>query len=104
MVPTVWDETRVVSGAVGEHLVMARRSGADWFVGALTNSNPRALPLKLDFLGPGRWKVRWWRDASDSAQNAEHLDVMERTVAAGDTLDLRLAPAGGAVARFVREK
>jgi alpha-glucosidase len=103
VVPTVWDETRVVSGAVAEHIVMARRSGADWFVGALTNNNPRRLPLKLDFLGAGRWKVRWWHDADDSAEKAEHIEIEDRVVTSGDTLDLRLAPAGGAVARFVRE-
>jgi alpha-glucosidase len=102
VVPTVWDETHVLSGAVAEHIVMARRAGPDWFLGALTNSNPRNLPLKLDFLGAGRWKLRWWHDAADSAEQAEHIEIEERTVTAADTLDLRLAPAGGAVARFVR--
>lgn len=103
VVPTVWDQTRVLSGAVAEHIVMARRSGHDWFIGALTNSNPRRLPLKLDFLGAGRWKLRWWHDAADSGEKAEHLEIEDRVVTAGDTLDFQLAPAGGAVARLVRE-
>ena len=50
-VPTVWDETRVLSAAVGEHILVARRSGRDWYVGALTNWTPRDLEVPLSFLG-----------------------------------------------------
>jgi alpha-glucosidase len=100
IVPTVWDETRVLDGAVAEHLVMARRSGNDWFLGALTDSHAREIPVKLDFLGPGRWKLRLWKDAADSDVNAEHLEVEEREATPVDTLMLKLSPAGGAVARF----
>ena len=102
LVPTVWDETRVLSGAVAEHLVIARRSGSDWYLGALNNSFARMRTVKLDFLGDGKWHLRWWHDSADSAENAEHLVIEEREVSAGDTLDLRMAPGGGAVMRFVR--
>ena len=103
IVPTVWDETRVLSGEVGEHIVMARRSGTDWYLGALTNSAARTLPVKLDFLGKGNWKVRLWHDAADSSDNAEHIAIEERPVKATDSLNLQLAPAGGTVARFSPE-
>lgn len=103
VVPTVWDDTRVLAGEVARHLVMARRSGNEWFLGALTDGSARNLPVKLDFLGSGRWKMRLWQDATDSAVNAEHLEVEERAVTAADILTLRLAPAGGCVARFQPE-
>jgi alpha-glucosidase len=103
IVPTVWDDTRVLSGAVGEHLVTVRQSEGAWFLGAMTNSQPREILVKLDFLDGGRWNVTLWQDADDSGENAEHLVVDEQNVAAGDTLTLKLAPAGGCVARFVRE-
>jgi alpha-glucosidase len=102
VVPTVWDETRVVSGVVAEHLVIARRSGPDWYLAALNNSYSRVRTVKLDFLGEGRWHLRWWHDAPDSSDNPEHLDIEERDVSAGDTLDVRMAGGGGAVLRFVR--
>ena len=102
LVPTVWDETRVLSGVVAEHLVIARRSGADWYLGALNNGYTRVRSVKLDFLGAGKWQVRWWHDAADSGENATHLEVEERVVSADDTLDLSMAPGGGAVLRFVR--
>lgn len=100
IVPTVWDETRVLDGEVGQHLVMARRSGDDWFLGAMTARQARHIPVSLGFLGPGQWKMRLWTDAPDSDVNAEHLQTEDRLVTAGDTLDLSLAPCGGAVAHF----
>ena len=100
IVPTVWDETRVLDGAVGEHLVMVRRHGDRWFLGALTDRNARDIPVKLDFLGPGSWTLRLWKDAPDSNTVGEHLVTEQRTVTAADTLTLPLACAGGAVASF----
>jgi alpha-glucosidase len=97
IVPTVWDDTRVLEAAVGERLVMARRSGDHWFLGALTDGNPRDIRVKLEFLGSGSWTARIWKDAPDSDINAEHLVTEERTVTRADVLNLHLARSGGAV-------
>ncbi len=102
VVPTVWDDTRVVAGAVGEYLVIARRSGGAWFLGSMTNSNSRMCSTKLEFLGPGKWNMRWWHDSRESRRDGERIEITERTVAAGDVLDLWMASGGGSVARFVR--
>ncbi len=51
-VPTVWDDTRVLSGEIGEYIVTARRSGEDWFVGAITNTDARSVSVNFDFLDP----------------------------------------------------
>ena len=103
IVPTVWDDTRVLDGEVAQHLVMARRSGNDWFLGAMTDRQARDIAVKLDFLGAGRWKMRLWQDAADSDVNAENLVIVERPVSATDTVTLHLATSGGAVAYFSRE-
>jgi alpha-glucosidase len=103
VVPTVWDDTRVLDGVVGRYVVLVRRSGNDWFLGALTDRNAREISVKLDFLGPGDWQMTLWKDAADSDVNAENLVVEEGAVRTNDTLTLHLAPAGGAVARFQSE-
>jgi alpha-glucosidase len=103
VVPTVWDDTRVLSGVVGEHLVVARQSGTDWFVGAITNSQRREVAVDLSFLGPGPWKMRVWKDGADADENAEHMATEEQTVRSGDVLHWRLAPAGGRVARLQKQ-
>jgi alpha-glucosidase len=103
VVPTVWDDTRVLDGVVGRYVVMTRRSGDDWFLGALTGGQARAIPVKLDFLGAGDWRMTLWKDAADSGDNAENLVVEEGGVSTDETITLQLAPAGGAVARFQKE-
>lgn len=100
IVPTVWDNTRVLDGAVGEHLVIVRRNGSRWFLGALTDRNARDIPVKLDFLGRGPWLLKLWKDAPDSDTVGEHLVTELRAVTAADVLTLHLARAGGAVASF----
>ena len=103
LVPTVWDETRVLEGAIGQHLLMVRQAGDTWFLGAMTGREPRELAVKLDFLNVGRWRMQLWRDADDGGEYAEHVELQQRSVWAGDELMLKLAPGGGCVARFERQ-
>jgi len=104
IVPTVWDDTRVLQAEVGRHLLLARRSNQDWFVAGLTAGQERTDSLNLDFLKKGGWRMRLWKDASDSDTNAEHLDTEERVVTAAETVSVKLAPSGGFVAWLKRER
>jgi alpha-glucosidase len=103
IVPTVWDDTRVLKAEVAEYLAVARRSGNDWYLGALTNGQSREVEVKFDFLGKGRWKARIWKDAGDSGTRAEHLEMEDRFVSSADTLKIGMAPGGGCVIRFQGE-
>lgn len=53
-VPTVWDETKVLHGKIGEYAVIARRSGDQWFIGGINGEQPVSFALKFDFLEPGK--------------------------------------------------
>jgi alpha-glucosidase len=57
-VPTVWDETKVLDGRIGEFASVARRSGERWFIGTITGDAPRRLELPLTFLGGGPYRAR----------------------------------------------
>lgn len=47
-IPTAWDETRFIDGYPGKHVVIARRSGGNWYVGGLNGGNePLTLTLQL---------------------------------------------------------
>ncbi len=52
--PTVWDDTKVLHGQIGEYAVIARRSGEEWFIGAMNSGQARTLDVPLNFLSPGR--------------------------------------------------
>ncbi|MGQ5517884.1 glycoside hydrolase family 97 catalytic domain-containing protein [Halococcus saccharolyticus] len=51
-----WDDTRVLDAAIGEYTVTARQKDEEWYVGAMTDENGRALDVPLDFLAPGKRK------------------------------------------------
>ncbi|MDR3187775.1 MAG: glycoside hydrolase family 97 protein, partial [Prevotellaceae bacterium] len=40
-VPTVWDETKVIGGAVGEYIAVARRKADVWYVGGMAGWSAR---------------------------------------------------------------
>ncbi len=99
-VPTVWDETRVLSARVGDWVLLARRRGATWYVGAMADWTPRDLTLDLSFLGDGEWSAVIFEDGSNAARNASDYHRVEQTVRASDVLSISLAPGGGWAARF----
>jgi alpha-glucosidase len=99
--PTTWDATRAVCGAVGDHVVVARRKGDRWFLGALTNENARRLSVPLGFLGSGRWHMQSFGDGAPAAEAwRTEVTIATREVEAGDTIELTLAPSGGHAAIF----
>jgi alpha-glucosidase len=95
-VPTAWDETRFLSGEPGRDIVLARRQGSSWYLGAMTADEAqggRSERVALNFLPAGRYRATVWEDGATPTE----LRRVERTVKAGDVLSLRLASAGGAV-------
>jgi alpha-glucosidase len=97
-VPATWDETRAIGGEIGEYVIVARRKGRDWYVGAMTNETARQVELPLDFLGSGRFELRSWTDGSTPA--AVTLDRRDLGPGARTPLNLKLAATGGAALHF----
>ncbi len=51
-VPVAWDETRLISGLPEEHVVIARRSGDQWWVGAINGTaEPFSVAVDPNDLG-----------------------------------------------------
>ena len=94
-VPTVWDETKVLSGFPGQSIVMARRKGDLWYLGAMTNWDARDITVPLEFLGPGAYEARIFADGPDAASEGTSLSIETKKLGAGDKLGARLAPGGG---------
>jgi alpha-glucosidase len=99
LVPTWWDETKVLAGQVGELLVTARRKGRTWYLGAMSAQRPRDVEIQLSFLGKGPYTARIWKDAPDAESEPNHLVTEVLNVSSADTLKLRLALDGGFVAQ-----
>lgn len=99
--PTVWDESKALQGEIGEYIVQARRSGNDWFVGAMNGLQARDITLNTaDFLQKGKkYRVEIYND--DPALNTRtKVSTVVQTIKAGKILKLYLQPSGGAALRF----
>jgi len=101
-VPTTWDETIGVAGHIGESVVVARRKGDEWWLGAMTDWTPRTLDVPLSFLSKGEWEATLWIDGPNADRLGTEYRRVTQTVSAAGRLKLVLAPGGGAVARLRR--
>jgi alpha-glucosidase len=97
-VPSSWDETRFISGYPGEHILLARRSGDQWYVGGMTNGEGRDLSFPLDFLDAGTFTATLWKDAEDSESHPASLAKEEIPgLSSEDSFQVRMEKGGGFV-------
>lgn len=99
--PTVWDESKALQGEIGEYIVQARRSGNDWFVGAMNGLQARDITLNsADFLQKGKkYRVEIYND-NPALNTRTKVSTVVQTIKAGKILKLHLQPSGGAALRF----
>ena len=99
-IPTVWDETVVLDGKVGEYLIVARRKDFRWYVGAITNWEERDLTIDLSVLPHfGAKSGRVFRDGANANRVAKDY-VSEQIQVTGNKMKLHLAKGGGVVLVF----
>ena len=103
--PTVWDESKALQGEIGEYILQARRSGDDWFVGAMTGLQARDITINTaDFLQKGRkYRVEIYNDDPTLNTRTKVASTVQ-TLKAGKILKLHLQPSGGAALRFILVK
>lgn len=94
-IPTTWDETRVLHAAVGDYVVVARRKGEQWFLGAMTDWTPRSFEISLDFLDPGDYTIQIYSDGINADKFAEDYKIEEGEVNQSSKLNISLASGGG---------
>lgn len=102
-VPTAWDETRFLSGEPGRDIVLARRLGEAWYVGAMIAGDGEGRKIErvpLRFLPPGRYHATIWEDG----ETPDDIRRREYDVTASDELALHLAAAGGAAVILERRR
>ncbi len=103
-VKSVWDDTKVLNGAIGEYITMARRDQGKWFLGSMTNSEKRELEIKLDFLPNGKFRMVSYSDSPETLKNAEIAEKQERIVTNEDKIKIKMVPGGGFAAWLEPDK
>lgn len=94
-VPTVWDETRVINGRIGEFATIARRKGDAWFVGTINAKEARTLKVPLNFLAPGTKYTAHLYSDDITSKTATKVSVATQAVNAASTLEVPLLIHGG---------
>ena len=100
-VPAVWDETRVLAARIGDYVVVARRSGREWYVGAMTDWTARELDIDLSFLPEGSFRLDSWGDGVNAARYGSDYRKGKGTASRATRLKVRLAEGGGFAARLL---
>ena len=99
-IPTVWDDTKILNGAVGEYIVSARRSGDTWYVGGITNEEARNYTLDCNFLSAGLYEAVVFCDGANAHRVATDYKVTKQNINAASKLDLKMVTEGGFVVRL----
>ena len=104
-VPVDWEFSEAINGEIGDYVTIVRkdRNSRDWYLGAITDEDPRKIEIPLSFLAKGRkYKAEMYLDGPGAAYNSnpEPIEITTQEVNRRTTLRLNLAPGGGAAIRF----
>lgn len=94
-IPSVWDETIVLQAQVSDYVVVARRNGDVWYVGAMTDWTPRDLEIDLSFLPEGTYKMEIMKDGVNADMYAEDYKRETTSVTKGSKVKISMAKGGG---------
>ena len=94
----------MINGEVEEFLTIARkdRNSFDWYLGAITDEEPRSFEISLGFLGDGSYRASIYAD-SDSTDwifNPNAYTITEKFVSKDSVINISLASGGGQAIRF----
>ena len=94
-VPTVWDETIVLDGKMGEYIITARRQGDTWYIGGITNWDARDLEVDLSILGEKSYSGKLFKDGVNAHRIGRDYQSEAIQAKKGDKMKIHLAPGGG---------
>lgn len=101
------DWSKALAGEIGQYVVIVRKSGADYFLGASTNEEARSVTIPLDFLEKGKkYKATIYADAPDAdwKTNPTAYSITTQKVNAKQKLTIRMVPGGGQAISFIAIK
>jgi alpha-glucosidase len=96
----VWDETKVLDARIADYVLVARRSGRDWYLGAMTDWTPRELDLDLSFLPAGAFRMSSYEDGINADRCGSDYRKATSDVNREGRLKISLAAGGGWAARI----
>jgi alpha-glucosidase len=94
-VPTTWDETHVLSAIPDQFLLIARKKGETWWLGAITGNKGRTIQVPYKFLGEGNWQAVIYQDDLTLPFNPNGVLIKSIMVNGSSEINIPLAAGGG---------
>ncbi len=94
-IPTTWDETKVLHGKVGDYIVIARRKGDKWYIGAMTDGSARDFELDMSFLDSNEYTMQSFKDGINVDMFAQDFKIEKSKVNNTSKVNIKLAKGGG---------
>jgi len=100
-IPTIWDETFVIEGAISDYIVLARRNGDNWYLAAMTDWTARGFDIDLSFLEENfNYDVQIFKDGVNTDRNAMDYKFEKLSLNSNSKLKISMASGGGFSAIF----
>ena len=94
--PNDVDSTFIASGEIGKYIVSVRKKDINWYIGGMTNWDPRDVVLDLSFLPKQfRYTATFFKDGLNVDRNAEDYQVEKIIVNHQSKLNIHMASGGG---------
>ena len=100
------DWSEALQGEPGEYVVIVRRAGTNFFLGAATNGEAREVAIPLTFLEKGKeYEATIYADGDDAhwETNPTSYKIEKKTLNSSDTLSIKMAAGGGCAVVFGRD-
>ena len=95
-IPTVWDQTLVLEARVGDYVVITRKNGLTWYVGAITDDQGREFTVPLTFLDKGKnYQAEIFQDGINAHRFGNDYRYLKKVVTSTDSLHVKMATGGG---------
>lgn len=100
-----WDKTEIIEAEPGDFVTIARKTKGkeSWFLGAITDENPRKTEISLSFLTSGKkYKATIYEDGKNAhwEKNPKAYSIKTIEVTSKSNLKLNLAAGGGTAVSF----
>lgn len=80
-IPTTWDRTVFLDGAVGSYVSVAKEKNGVWYIGGIASAQKKDVTVKLSkILGDGEYLLTGWKDKTTSAKEQITQVVTKDTV------------------------
>jgi len=94
-IPVTWDETKVLEAKVADYIVVARKKDGIWYLGAMTDWQPREFEIDLSFIDKGNHKIEIMQDGINADKCAIDYKYSTREINRDSAINISLAPGGG---------